>query len=128
MRLVAAPRRWVGAVLVMLALGLRVWSPDDAGSPICFVKRCTGASCPGCGLTRSFGHLARGDLAASWRLHPLAIVFLIEAVAVWVIVELTGRERMTFDWQRHGTIWLAAHIPLLLGVWIVRIATGTLPA
>jgi hypothetical protein len=111
----------------MAAVGLRAWSVDDASSPVCFVKQCTGASCPGCGLTRSFGHLVRGDLVSSWRLHPLAIVFLIESVAVWIVLEMTRNGRMTFDWNRHGTWWLAAHIPLLIGVWAVRMLTGTLP-
>lgn len=126
-RFVTAPRRWVLAGVVMVAVGLRVWSVGDSGASICFVKQCTGASCPGCGMTRSLGHLVRGDLASSWRLHPLAIVFLVEAVVVWIILEATRTRRVTFDWHRHGTRWLAAHIPLLIGVWVVRIVSGTLP-
>lgn len=30
------------------------------------------AFCPGCGLGRSVGWLARGEFVASWQLHPLA--------------------------------------------------------
>jgi hypothetical protein len=110
-----------------MAVALRLWSPEESGNPVCFVKRCTGAACPGCGLTRSFGHLVRGDLAGSWRLHPLAVVFLVEAVAVWGLVELGRAGRFRFDWRRHGTWWLAIHVPLLIGVWVVRAVSGTLP-
>lgn len=127
-RIVTAPRRWIVAAAALFALVLRAWAPESADNPVCFIKRCTGASCPGCGLTRSFGHLLRGDLGASLRLHPLAIVFAIEAVLLWVAVELTRAGRLSFDWRTHGTWWLGAHIPLLLGVWVVRIVTGTLPA
>jgi hypothetical protein len=40
--------------------------PETCGSRLLF-----GVSCPGCGLTRSFIHLAHGDLEASLRLHRL---------------------------------------------------------
>lgn len=39
------------------------------------------AFCPGCGLGRSVGWLARGDFGASWQAHPLALpaVFVLAA-------------------------------------------------
>jgi hypothetical protein len=36
---------------------------------LCHVRRFFGINCPGCGLTRCFLSLARGDLAAAWRFN-----------------------------------------------------------
>ena len=70
------------AVVAAAAIALEV-RPDDRVSvralpwlPIpfaCPLRLATGASCPGCGLTRSVVHLGHGDLRASWRTHRLGI-------------------------------------------------------
>jgi hypothetical protein len=120
--------RLVIAFVALAAVALRVWTPDDdrAGT-VCVFRRCTGASCPGCGLTRGMAYLMRGDVAASWQNHPLAILIMIETLLATALYLATTSGRVRFDWLRVGTMWLAAHIPLLLGVWAIRIVTGTLP-
>jgi hypothetical protein len=121
--------RIVAAMLAIAALGLRIWTPtDDQATTVCLFRRCTGTSCPGCGLTRGMAHVVRGDFAAAWHNHPLAILIAIEAVVAAALFWFTSRGRIRFDWMRLGTLWLAAHIPLLIGVWAIRIVTGTLPA
>lgn len=45
--------------------------PDWPLPPTCLTYQWFGVKCPGCGLTRSFVHLAHGNLAASWQLHRL---------------------------------------------------------
>jgi hypothetical protein len=124
-----AARPWVATILLTVAaVGLRAWSPtDDQASAVCFVKRCTGVSCPGCGMTRGLAYLVRGDLAAAWRNHPLAVMIAAEITVATALLWLTSRRAVRFDWSRHGTLWLAAHIPLLLGVWVIRAVGGTLP-
>ena len=121
--------RFVAAMLAIAALGLRVWTPTDEGATtVCIFRRCTGTSCPGCGLTRGMAYVARGDFVAAWRNHPLAILIAVEAVVAATLFWFTSRGRIRFDWLRLGTLWLAAHIPLLIGVWAIRFVTGTLPA
>jgi len=121
--------RILTVLLVLAALGLRVWTPtDDEATTMCVFRRCTGTSCPGCGLTRAMAHVVRGDLAAAWRNHPLAIVIAVEVVVATALFWLTRRGRIRFAWLRFGTAWLAVHIPLLVGVWLIRLATGTLPS
>ena len=78
-------RRVCLALLSLLALlvgsyaaGVSIWT-----CPIAAV----GGSCPGCGLTRATGLLARGEVAAAVRMHPfvlvvpIALAFLTTAVA-----------------------------------------------
>lgn len=117
-----------GAVGLLLALALHVWVlPDDRQSSICFVRRFVGVPCPGCGLTRAFAALAKGDWRGAFRLHPLAYVLAVEFLAAWLAwgaYVLRGRR-----WLERGTVnaVLAANAALLLVVWTLRFATGTLP-
>jgi hypothetical protein len=39
--------------------------------PLCLSRKWFGIACPGCGLTRSFIHLAHGDWQAAWQCHRL---------------------------------------------------------
>jgi len=48
---------------------------------MCMSRTWLGLECPGCGLTRSFVHLAHGDLSASWRLHRLGWLLALAVVA-----------------------------------------------
>lgn len=48
---------------------------------LCMSRSMFGVTCPGCGLTRSFVHLAHGDWQASWRAHRLG--WLMAAVVLF---------------------------------------------
>lgn len=41
---------------------------------ICTLHTRFGVDCPGCGLTRSFIHLAHGNLRAAWSLNPVGLL------------------------------------------------------
>lgn len=116
----------VTVALIAVAIGLRVWVPsDDSTSAVCFLRRCTGTACPGCGLTRALAYLVRGDLGSMWAMHPLAPLFAVDAVAIAGLVWLTRSGRaLTPRWI---ALWAGAHVPLLLGVWVWRAVGGTLP-
>jgi hypothetical protein len=92
---------------------------------LCMLKRYTGLTCPGCGLTRCFIALARGDLHAAWAFNP-AGVFLFAIVAVQI--PLRGYQ----IWRiRHGLaefktgLWgqtaLLVFVIALLGQWTMRL-------
>ena len=76
-RLAAIARCWlIATAVLMLAFALvevpggRVAVRGLAGYPLppsCVPRARWGIHCPGCGLTRSFIHLAEGDWRASWR-------------------------------------------------------------
>ncbi|HUG92939.1 MAG TPA: DUF2752 domain-containing protein [Planctomycetaceae bacterium] len=53
------------------------------GAPLphsCASRAVWGADCAGCGLTRSFIYLAKGDLKASWRMHRLGWLMAIAVI------------------------------------------------
>jgi len=112
--------------LIVAAVGLRLWTPsDDASSTVCFVRRCTGTSCPGCGLTRALAYLMRGDISSMWHMHPLAPLFALDAIVAVALVWVARSFAVKPKWI---AVWAALHVPLLLGVWFVRALSGTLPA
>lgn len=64
-------------VLLSLVLGqFRLTMPVS-----CLWKSLLGVPCPGCGLTRAFVSLGRGDFQAAWDFHPWA--FLLFPLCLW---------------------------------------------
>jgi Protein of unknown function (DUF2752) len=123
-------RSWVaaGAAGLLAFLVLHFWvPPEGARFVICPFRRLTGLPCPGCGLTRAFAHLAKGEWSAAVLDHPLAPLLAVEIFVGWLTWGLlaTGRLR-----QRLGAsmdrivLW---HAAALLVVWVGRLVTGTLP-
>lgn len=49
----------------------------------CPIKALTGVSCPGCGMTRAWLAMMRGDLHSAFHYHPL---FLLPAFALLVFI------------------------------------------
>lgn len=127
----AGLRRWKLAWLATGLLGLlglvalRVWTPT--GISTCLSYWLLGVPCPGCGMTRASALLARGEIVASLRLHPLALAFAAQAAIAWIWwgLVLFGRARKPSPWW--GIVPLSLDLALLLGIWLVRYGTGTLP-
>lgn len=105
-----------------------VWVPSgDASSAICFSRRFLHLPCPGCGMTRAFAHLAKGEWMAAVSDHPLSFVIALELVLGWAAwgaaLVLGQRFRLPV---RIETV-LVANAAALCALWLGRIATGTLP-
>jgi hypothetical protein len=49
--------------------------------PTCFSREALGIPCPGCGLTRSFVHLAHGHWRESWDSHHVGWLLALATVA-----------------------------------------------
>jgi hypothetical protein len=117
----------VFAFAFWMALG---WAPRPEGVSwtVCALKRVTDISCPGCGMTRALGALARGDLAGAVLLHPLAIPFAAEVALLWGAAgwALVRRHplRLGDAVLKAAVLW---HAVAFLAVWVGRAATGTLP-
>lgn len=123
-------RGWLLLIPVGLVamVGLRLWAPsDDAGSSICFYRRCFGAACPGCGMTRALSHLVKGDWSTAVWYHPLVPLVALQAVVAWALWGLVATGRLRPAARRWVDRWVASNAVLLLGVWIARALTGTLP-
>src|SRR5258708_1676495 len=70
----------IACLVIGASFALQVQSGEQVGvigvtefvlPPLCLAREWFGICCPGCGLTRSFIHLARGDWSASWQAHRL---------------------------------------------------------
>jgi hypothetical protein len=92
---------------------------------LCMMKRYTGLSCPGCGLTRCFIALAHGDLPAALAYNPagvllFAIVALqipLRSYQIWRIRH--GRPELTTGIWGHAA--LIVFVIALLGQWTMRL-------
>ena len=75
----------VAAVAVGGAVLLHVRDPRTSTYLPCPFHALTGLWCPGCGATRAFGDLTRGDIAAAASSNVVAVVLAIVAVGVWAL-------------------------------------------
>lgn len=119
----AERRRWVtGFVLLGGLVGVAALTGDD-GPVLCPFRVCTGMACPGCGLTRAVAHAARGDLAGSIRLHPLALP-LVALLAVAFVLRRSPVHRQRLDrWFAPIAITVGL---AMVAAWLVRWRLGLL--
>lgn len=136
-----ARTRWIwlaatlSGVAVFAALHF-IHLPHGPESSICLFRRATNIPCPGCGMTRAFAAMARGEWRTAIEFHPLAPILGLEFLALWFA---WGREvfRRPFE-SRAGDLVLGvrserlasfaiANGAALLALWLGRLATGTLP-
>ncbi len=118
LRLVATA---AGAVLLVDAGG------TDDGAGLCIFRRCTGGYCPGCGLTRSAKHLTRGEVGAAWRDHPWLVMLAVQLLVVGAVYAGFGRLRERLNSSRFLLMVGAVNVVLIFGVWLVRLANGSIP-
>ena len=85
----------------------------------CLLRRLTGISCPGCGLSRAYLACLRLDFGAAFTFHPLFpllppyLLYLLEHY----IFGFPGSKKLT--------VCLSVGMGILLvGVWLIRILSG----
>ena len=106
---------------------LHLWTPSgDPSSALCLSRRLLHLPCPGCGMTRAFAHLAKGEWGAAVADHPLAPVLALEFILGWAIWGAMAAGRPLRLPVRVETL-LVANAAALCALWLGRIATGTLP-
>ena len=90
--------RWTLAAGALAALVASfVWTPSAFPKlQLCWLRRMTGVSCPGCGLTRAFCAISHGDLEGAWSFHPFGFVFYAAAAAL-VVWPFVARGRPELD-------------------------------
>lgn len=118
-----------GAAGIAAWVALRTWDPAATpGFSICLSRSVLGLPCPGCGLTRAFAQLARGDWGAAVALHPLAPLLAAEAGLGWLVWGLSTltRQRPVLGRAALERL-LLVNGALLVAVWIGRSAAGTVP-
>ncbi len=113
---------------VAAAAVLSWWTPsDDPTQSVCIWRRTTGVACPGCGMVRAASHLLQGGWETAVGYHPLIVPMVVQAAVAWGWWTLAARGSVRSARPRTVTVWLLANLALLVGVWLVRAFTGTLP-
>jgi hypothetical protein len=93
---------------------------------LCMLRRVTGMSCPGCGLTRCFISLAHGDIAAAWSFNPaglwlfaiIAAQLPLRSYQLWRI----NHGRRELQLAGLGAIAFGVFLVALLSQWGMRLA------
>lgn len=123
-------RLWLLAGLAGLAglAVLHVWTPsNDPATAVCLSRRLLHLPCPGCGLTRAFAHLAKGEWAAAFTLHPLAPLLSLEGGLGWLAWGAALAARRPLRLPVSVDVLVLGHAAVLCSLWLGRMATGTLP-
>lgn len=86
-----------------------------------------GIDCPGCGLTRSFIHIAHADPLAAWRLHPLSwLLFAFVAAQIpLALAHVRGSRSAWLKQLTRANEWalVALAITLML-FWLGKLSLG----
>ena len=89
-----------GAAVIAASFAYAPWV--NHGPVICPMRLIFGIPCPGCGLTRSFCAIARGNLSAAFGYHALGpVLYLVLLIAVPLLAyqAITHRRvRFLNDW------------------------------
>jgi len=119
---------WLAAGAALALAWAALAAPHAAGGePLCALRRVVGLACPTCGLTRALTLLARGAWRESLALQPWAAALALQLPIAWGLwaAWLSDRLRARPDrWIPHA---LAANLAALAALWLLRLATGTLP-
>jgi hypothetical protein len=128
-------RHWtvlaIAVCVVVLALSLEVTDGQQVaingweGLPLpqlCSSQLFFGASCPGCGLTRSFVHLAHGRIAESIATHRVGWILALVVVLQIPYRILAIRQSPVGGLDSRWPGWVStALIVLLIGNWIAQL-------
>lgn len=93
----------IAVYAVMMILGLP-----------CPIKFMSGISCAGCGMTRAFISVLKGDFAAAIYYHPL-VFFVPIAFALLLVAHFMGKKKLY-----NATLITGSAI--MIAVWLVRLA------
>ena len=92
--------------------------------PTCTYRQWVGTNCPGCGLTRCFICMARGEFGAAWSFHPTGmLLFAFVAAQIPYRAVQIYRLRRGLDAYRFGGVagWmLICLVALMVVQWLLK--------
>lgn len=120
-------RIWLWPAPVVTLAILAVFARGDAGPTLCPFALITGTACPGCGLTRAAGSMVRGEWGAAFAYHPLVLLVAVWLGGAWLMaMARSAGHDIRLDARLLNRLLIATG-GLFVVVWLVRLATGTLP-
>ena len=123
----------VGAVAAVVLARIVTPSPTGVGThqqlglPPCTFHLLTGHGCPGCGLTTSFAHVVRGDIATAFATNPMGpVLFVLVALTAPAAGYLAFRP-VPMDGIARSGYFVGTMIAILVGMivgWTIRLVLG----
>ncbi len=110
---------WGSSLPALLAASFLYFPHVHSGPVLCPMALLLGMPCPGCGITRAFGHATHGQFREAFGYHPLWPFLLGYFTFLWIyqLVETWKGEPPKLPTYRiAGTA-----ITILLGFWAVRL-------
>ena len=109
---------------------LKIPLADFALPSTCAFKRLTGLGCPGCGLTRCFVWMSRGEVSRAYDYHPVGVVIFFAVLAqlpyrAWQLGRLArGKPALKYvaPWVLPVLLLVAMFVQWLFGVGQVILA------
>ena len=110
---------WGSSLPALLAASFLYFPYSTTGPVLCPVALILGLPCPGCGITRAFGHATHGLFRDAFEFHALWPLLLAYFVFLWIykIVEAVRGEPPKLPTYRIGGTALL----VLLAFWAVRL-------
>lgn len=118
--------RW-GVFLILTGILTAGWWLSIGGLPswsACPLKKLSGWDCPGCGLTRSFLSMARGDWSGAFQFNAAGPALYAVFFMAWLMQLLPEGNRFKI-WLL--TLWKKGQRPvslvivlLLIGQWVIK--------
>ncbi len=100
---------------------IRYFNPASAGFfPACPFHWLTGLNCPGCGLTRSFHALSRGDILSALHFNAMLPVYLLFFLYLFVSLTLILIRGRGLDFQVFSPYKIFGFLALLFVFAVVR--------
>jgi hypothetical protein len=110
-----------------LCVTVPIWGNRLVVPDTCLSRTLLGISCPGCGLTRSFAAMARGEVCAAFRLNlcgPILFIICCFQIPYRIIAYFNVGRAMPFFYQieQQGDLitWFIA--AGLIATWLARLA------
>lgn len=89
---------------------------------LCPFRVCTGLACPLCGMTRSLASMVTGDVATSFRYHPLLLLVIVQVAVIGAVSIRAGGKPSS----RIMNPLMLANAVIFSAVWFLRWRTGQL--
>ena len=134
LRIRSVTRAWLAGVVILLAIPLTVatrltpkadglGTHQQLGLPPCTVRLLWGVRCPACGMTTSWSHFVRGELASGLRASVAGTLLAVSA-CVGLTVAMIGVVSGRMPGRRWAVLAVWGMTGILLTAvaeWLVRI-------
>ncbi len=105
--------------ILIIVLSFIIFTILNNGN-LCYFKATIGFPCPGCGLTRSYLCLFKGDLKGAFYYHPLFLLPLIVFMVFFLYYQPFIEIKIVKKLYNSKVFWICILIPLAI-LYVIRL-------